>query len=145
MDKHSMPILNEREKTHGDFSCVANLAQRLKVLIAAERRTQLSHLSGPPGLSDVGQEALDMICTKIARICCGNPNEVDHWRDIAGYATLVAESLQPSLPTPPEAAEWTWAAVFLFPHEVVARYGLAHIHDGTGYRGHVQRIIVKQG
>ncbi|MDY0487330.1 DUF6378 domain-containing protein, partial [Pasteurella multocida] len=32
--------------------------------------------------------ALTMIATKIVRIVNGNPHEVDHWRDIVGYATL---------------------------------------------------------
>jgi hypothetical protein len=37
------------------------------------------------------REALDMILHKIARIVNGNPNETDHWHDIAGYATLVEQ------------------------------------------------------
>ena len=39
-------------------------------------------------------EALDMICHKIARIINGDPNHLDSWQDIAGYARLVAERLQ---------------------------------------------------
>ena len=39
-------------------------------------------------------EALDMIATKIARILNGNPDHVDSWIDIAGYATLVADRLK---------------------------------------------------
>jgi hypothetical protein len=30
---------------------------------------------------------------KMSRILCGNPNEPDHWRDIAGYATLIENIL----------------------------------------------------
>jgi hypothetical protein len=37
-------------------------------------------------------EALEMICTKIARILSGNPNDPDHWKDIAGYAELGGEA-----------------------------------------------------
>jgi hypothetical protein len=39
-------------------------------------------------------EALEMIVHKMGRIVNGNPDEVDHWVDIAGYATLVADRLQ---------------------------------------------------
>jgi hypothetical protein len=38
-------------------------------------------------------EALEMICHKIARVLNGDPNHHDHWHDIAGYATLVANRL----------------------------------------------------
>lgn len=40
------------------------------------------------------QEALEMICTKISRICHGNALHKDHWDDIAGYAQLVAEKIE---------------------------------------------------
>jgi hypothetical protein len=40
------------------------------------------------------REALDMICSKMARIMNGDPNYVDSWEDIAGYATLVANRLK---------------------------------------------------
>jgi hypothetical protein len=35
-----------------------------------------------------------MIVHKISRIVNGNPDKVDHWVDIAGYATLVADRLE---------------------------------------------------
>jgi DNA-binding MarR family transcriptional regulator len=38
-------------------------------------------------------ESLDMIIHKIGRIINGNPDVVDHWLDIAGYAQLVADRL----------------------------------------------------
>jgi hypothetical protein len=34
-----------------------------------------------------------MICNKLSRAVNGNPFFVDSWRDISGYATLVAETL----------------------------------------------------
>ena len=37
--------------------------------------------------------ALDMICNKMARIVNGDPNYIDNWHDIAGYATLVEQEL----------------------------------------------------
>jgi hypothetical protein len=45
-------------------------------------------------LAPVQKEALEMICHKMARILNGNPNEHDHWHDISGYSTLVANLLK---------------------------------------------------
>ena len=78
-----IPVLKEREKTHGSYVHVANLAQNLK--------TEYRKYSGWTSLNSRQQESLDLIATKIARILNGNPNEIDHWKDIAGYATLVVE------------------------------------------------------
>lgn len=81
--------LTERGKTHGSFETNALVAQRLKAVIRNLNETELSV---------VQMEALDFITSKIGRICSGNPNEPDHWIDIAGYATLVAKSLTESKP-----------------------------------------------
>jgi len=78
-------ILEERQKTHGDFKDQANLAQKLKSTFVFHSRTELNNCQ---------QEAIDMILHKLARIGSGNPNEPDHWRDIAGYATLVLKELE---------------------------------------------------
>lgn len=88
MNENINEILNERAKTHGDFRQVAKLSQNLKMTIdffIAERES---------AISTTQKEALDMICSKIARICVGNNNEIDHWRDIAGYALLVVRELE---------------------------------------------------
>lgn len=82
--RYDSPLLNERETTHGDWNKTAETAQRLKTVLADARR-----------LPHTQQEALDMICTKLARIVCGNASEPDHWKDLAGYATLVVENLKP--------------------------------------------------
>jgi hypothetical protein len=37
-----------------------------------------------------------MTATKVARILCGDPLYVDSWRDIEGYARLVADRLESS-------------------------------------------------
>lgn len=80
-----MNLLNEREKTHGDYADVACVAQALKFALA----------HGPTEeLPDVHRESLDLICTKIARIVCGDHNEPDHWTDIMGYAKLVLKTLE---------------------------------------------------
>lgn len=74
-------ILDERQKTHGDFYLTAMIAQELKVVLRRGKNWKT--------LDDTEREALEMIATKIGRILSGNPHEVDHWRDIAGYAALI--------------------------------------------------------
>jgi hypothetical protein len=74
-----------RGKTHGDFAENSRLIQQIK--------HDLRRMKGWAELSNSQREALDMIVHKIGRIMCGNPNEPDHWKDIAGYATLVENIL----------------------------------------------------
>ncbi len=77
--------LKERQKTHGDFLTHAMIAQSLKC--------QMYNAPGYGNLTADQREALDMIAHKIARILNGNPNHVDHWHDISGYASLVEKQL----------------------------------------------------
>ena len=76
------PMLVERETTHGDFNRTAQVAQDLKGVLSTSTHK----------IPYTQAEALDLICTKLARIVCGNPNEPDHWKDIAGYANLGEEA-----------------------------------------------------
>ena len=76
-------ILNEREKTHGDYGSHAAITQALK----ADMRSQVSWDSLPENQ----RETLEMIAHKIGRILAGDPDFRDHWADIAGYATLSAD------------------------------------------------------
>jgi len=78
--------LIERGKTHGDFRTNGSIMQRLKTDMRAE--------PGWDNLTEEQKEALEMIQHKIGRILSGNPNEPDHWKDIAGYATLVQQILE---------------------------------------------------
>lgn len=78
--------LIERGKTHGDFRTNGSIMQRLKINMRAEH--------GWENLTEEQKEALEMIQHKIGRILSGNPNEPDHWKDIAGYATLVQQILE---------------------------------------------------
>jgi hypothetical protein len=64
---------------------VAQVAQEMKNAIRMCNNSELE---------DDQIEALDMIASKIARIVNGNPDHVDSWVDIAGYAQLVADRLQ---------------------------------------------------
>jgi len=81
-------ILEQRGKTHGDFSDNARFSQQLKFIVEMSPNWE--------NMSDVQREALHMILHKISRICAGNPDEPDHYADIAGYATLVVERLAPT-------------------------------------------------
>ena len=74
-------IDKERGAQYGDFRDMANVAQTLKSL--ARNRD----------MSPVQVEAVELICTKLARLALGNPNNIDSWLDIAGYANLVVRDL----------------------------------------------------
>lgn len=75
--------LAERGSRYGEFRDHAEISQRLKTIVAAQGN-----------LSHVQREAIEMICHKLARIANGDPNYVDSWQDIAGYATLVVRELE---------------------------------------------------
>jgi hypothetical protein len=77
-------ILDDRHKTYGAFMDVSAVAISLKQIIRDRR----------PDLMPDQEEALSLICTKIARIVNGDPNHIDSWRDVAGYAQLVADRLE---------------------------------------------------
>ena len=76
-------IIEERQHTHGDFSENAEINQELKTFFRGR--------AGWNNLNFAQREAIDAISGKISRILSGNPNEPDHWNDIAGYATLAAD------------------------------------------------------
>lgn len=78
--------LIEREKTHGSFADHAAITQAIKLVMHDPEYWSK--------LNDEQKEALDMIAHKIGRIMAGNPNTHDHWYDIAGYSTLVANALE---------------------------------------------------
>ncbi len=79
-----MNLLNEREKTHGDYSLVAAVSQALKSAL------RLGPYDEVPAIH---RESLEMICVKMARIVCGNHWERDHATDIAGYANLIIKTI----------------------------------------------------
>jgi len=77
--------LDERGKRYGDYAPKAHYMQQLK----DGMRCQPSWTS----VRGYQRETLDMIMHKIARIVHGDPDYVDSWQDIAGYATLVVKEL----------------------------------------------------
>ena len=88
MSEKTEAILQEREKTHGSFRDNSQVSQEIKNIVESRMRNQGNYL--PAHML----EALDMIIHKIARISVGNPHEVDHWQDIAGYAELVVREMK---------------------------------------------------
>ena len=84
MDKQITDILDERGSRYGVFTEHAEVSQSLKGALYAGMQRDLA--------ADQ-KEALEMICHKMARIVNGDPDYEDSWRDIAGYATLVADRL----------------------------------------------------
>jgi hypothetical protein len=81
-------VLDSRAKDYGKFIEGAEIMQMLKRLVH-----NYIEARGTPLAFDQ-REAIDMIIHKLGRIINGNPDKVDHWVDIAGYATLVADRLQ---------------------------------------------------
>jgi len=80
--------LDARAEMYGKFKDGAALMQSIK--------RELSAHAAKHGktFADDQWEALEMIVHKIGRIVNGDPDVTDHWVDIAGYATLIAERLE---------------------------------------------------
>lgn len=77
--------LAERGSRYGEFTHHAVIAQDLQDVI---RR--------PPGwaaLAPDQKQALTVITDKIARMLNGDPDYIDNWHDIIGYARLVEKRL----------------------------------------------------
>lgn len=74
-----------RESTHGDFEANANFVHQLTgVFYNSDRYHQLTN---------VQQEALEMLARKLARILTGNPKLLDSWRDCVGYLQLAVNNM----------------------------------------------------
>jgi len=74
-------ILEERGNNYGEFKAHAEITQNLKKELNDK-------------LSPSQRESLEMIFHKIGRILNGNPNYVDSWVDIVGYAQLIVNELE---------------------------------------------------
>ena len=82
--KHSVDdTLAARQSTYGDFTSVASTTGQLMAIIRNSKNGQTM-----PYAHD---EALHMICSKIARIVNGDHNHKDSWHDIGGYAKLIED------------------------------------------------------
>lgn len=120
-------LLNEREKTHGSFTDNAIVAQHLK------DRFKVS--PNYPKLTDKQRESLDMIATKLARILNGNPNEPDHWNDIAGYAKL---AIDPIFNQPTQIANCYLCQYGFKPSEPIQQY------RGHNYHQNCYEQVIKE-
>ena len=80
--------LDARALDYGAFKDGAALMQGIKRQMAEHAQKH------DKTFADDQWEALEMIVHKIGRIVNGNPDKVDHWTDIAGYAKLVADRLE---------------------------------------------------
>lgn len=81
--------LLERGARYGCFADHAFICQQIK---------KAFHHPGWERLADDQKQALETIADKIARILNGDPNYIDNWHDIIGYATLVERRLVGMLP-----------------------------------------------
>jgi hypothetical protein len=80
-------ILKERGNRYGKFEDNARISQDFKRLLDS------SLLSMGKKLPDIQYEALTVIMQKVSRLIVGDHLYSDNMRDIAGYATLVADDL----------------------------------------------------
>jgi hypothetical protein len=80
--------LAERGKRYGVFLEHARITQDLKDVMQSGKSWR------NPSMDSDQYEALEMIAHKLGRILNGNPHYADSWRDIAGYAMLVANRLE---------------------------------------------------
>ena len=77
--------LNERGARYGNYFYVVSTTQQLMSIV--ECGANYEHLNAEQKTS------LFMICNKIARAVNGDPNYIENWHDIAGYSTLIENSL----------------------------------------------------
>ena len=75
--------LTERGEKYGAFKDNSEIAQRLKGV--------LNDWDGE--LSYSQKEAIEVIFQKISRILTGDPDYIDNWHDIQGYAKLIEDEL----------------------------------------------------
>lgn len=80
------PLLQQRHSTHGRFE---DNAQATELLMEVLRATP-NYKDAP----DTVKVASFMIVHKLARAFSGDLLFDDHWKDIAGYATLIVNSIK---------------------------------------------------
>lgn len=81
-----MQLLEKRQTEYGDYRMQCSVKQPLLA----------TAINAPnwPRLTNSQQESINMIFTKISRVLTGNPDHVDNWDDIAGYATLISKQIK---------------------------------------------------
>ena len=81
-----MEVLEVRAKTHGSYEENSRFCQAIKSLMQSTPNWNR--------LDAHQKETLEMIAHKISRLCYGDPNFVDSWKDLAGYAKLTESILE---------------------------------------------------
>jgi hypothetical protein len=91
--------LAERGSRYGDFTDHAAITEDFITLMQFRVRgdTLLIERTGWQRLSAVQRQALRVIADKIARILNGDPNYLDNWHDIQGYAKLAEDRCAPTV------------------------------------------------
>lgn len=79
-------LIDEREKTHGDYPIQSDFAQKMKVLL--RETPNWGKLTSPQ------KESLEMVIVKISRILHGDKDHLDSWLDIKGYSDLVIKEVR---------------------------------------------------
>lgn len=80
-------MLAEREDRYGAFENQAMRSQELKAVLTKGQSSWYK-------MDAFQREASEMIAHKLARIMNGDPDYIDNWTDIAGYAQLVIDILE---------------------------------------------------
>lgn len=81
-------VLEERGRRYGNYLEQTQISNALLNVIDSALRDRMKVLQSDQA------DALNMIAVKVSRIINGDPDYADNWRDIAGYATLVADRLE---------------------------------------------------
>jgi len=81
--------LKQRGRRYGKFKNHAVLSKRLREAFFTHQK-----IFGITALEPYQEEAIIMVCHKLARIANGSPDYDDSWRDIAGYTQLVVDELE---------------------------------------------------
>lgn len=85
-DHTAEKLIESREKTHGEFLDNANMTWDLMDICMQSRNW--------PTLPQHMKHAVYMTMHKMSRMLGGDPFEVDHWADNAGYSTLIVQRLK---------------------------------------------------
>ena len=85
--------LDQRGVSYGTYHTGANLTQALHGILMKHHSNVHAEDENAKPLPPFIAESIHMICGKLSRAVNGDPFFVDSWRDISGYALLVAETL----------------------------------------------------
>lgn len=89
-------VLKQRGSRYGDWKDQSTISIGLKNTLRYAWSDDLLSLSVRPGwarMEPYQQNALEMMCEKMARVVNGDPTYLDNYRDIMGYCQLVIDRL----------------------------------------------------